>query len=256
MTITELNEKRKELGYSYEMVSRLSGVPLSTVQKTFGGLTKPRYETLSKLRGALVPAVLRDSESSCVTSCRQAQPRYTLEDYYARTGERRVELLDGEFYELAAPSTIHQTIVLKIHRQLEDFIEENNGPCLPFAAPMDVKLFPDRDDLVEPDVIIVCDRKKNLTRRIEGAPDLCVEVLSPANTRRYVAKKRFKYMDAGVREYWEVDPEEETVCVYEFGENGRFRHYTFADHVPVGIFHGECQVDFPGIKKRISEMYG
>ncbi|MCD7957371.1 MAG: Uma2 family endonuclease, partial [Lachnospiraceae bacterium] len=112
------------------------------------------------------------------------QGRFTLEDYLAVREERRVELIDGVIYDMAAPNYIHQDFAFRIWRSFTDYIDKKSGRCWAFGAPVDVQL--DRDDktVVEPDVLIVCDRSKLREGRIYGAPDLVVEVLSPSTSRR------------------------------------------------------------------------
>ena len=186
-----------------------------------------------------------------------------IEDYYALPDERRVELIDGVFYDMAAPSYIHQIIVANVWKCLEDFVEKNGGSCMPFAAPADVQLFCDSDKtMVQPDVFVVCNRDQITMRRLLGAPDLVIEVVSPDSRRRDAALKLRKYREAGVREYWIIFPEEKQVRVYDFecvrtknGKEAAPRVYTFADKVPVGIWDGKCEVDFAEIYERCRFLY-
>ena len=112
--------------------------------------------------------------------------------------------------------------------------------------------------MVQPDVIVVCNRNQITKARIVGAPSLVVEVMSPSSRYMDTVRKLKKYKNAGVREYWVVFPEEQKVLVYNFGENSDLKsgkdavcsvpaEYTFADKVPVGIWNGKCHVDFAEI---------
>ncbi|MBQ7535333.1 MAG: Uma2 family endonuclease [Stomatobaculum sp.] len=180
------------------------------------------------------------------------QGEYTLEDYYALPDEKRVELIDGVFYDMSSPRTDHQLIAGQIHAMLLNHITSKGGNCIPFIAPCDVNL--DRDDrtMVQPDVMVICDRQSIQTRIISGAPDLAIEVISPSTRKKDMILKLHKYSHAGVREYWIVDPITERVIVYPFEEEDFIRIYGFDDKIPVGIFGGDCMIDFNNIKNYIA----
>ena len=183
------------------------------------------------------------------------QGEYTLEDYYALPDERRVELIDGVIYDMSAPTTIHQLIGLEIWGQLQKFIRKKKGTCIPFAAPVDVQLDCDDRTMVQPDVLVVCDRDKIIKRCIYGAPDFVVEVLSPSTKRKDGIIKLSKYISAGVREYWIVDPDKKQVVVYDFQKEDYPVIYGFGGEIPVGIFDGECQIDFAEIYEYMRFLY-
>jgi Uma2 family endonuclease len=165
-------------------------------------------------------------------------------------------LINGRIYDLAAPSYIHQEIAGRIYRIIGDFIDRKGGECNPGIAPLDVQLDKDDRTMVQPDVMINC-KKENRTRmRIIGAPDFVLEILSDSSRSKDMIIKTEKYMSAGCREYWIVDPENEVVIVYDF-ENERFPlNYTFDDKVPVNIYGGELEIDFSIIKKKLNELFG
>ena len=181
----------------------------------------------------------------------------TIEDYYALPDERRVELIDGVFYDMAAPSYIHQNISGMIYYVLMRHVEKNKGSCIPFISPADVQLFGDDKTMVQPDVFVVCNRDRITYARLVNAPDLVIEVISPSTRRKDMDLKLRRYREAGVREYWIVFPKEKQVWVYDFehvrtesGKEAAPRVYTFADKVPVGIWGGACEVDFAEIDER------
>ena len=122
-------------------------------------------------------------------------------------------------------------------------------------APLDVQL--DRDDrtMVQPDVLVVCDRSKVVRRCVYGAPDFVVEILSPSTWEKDMYVKLGKYESAGVREYWIVDPKKKRVLVYDFEHTDFPALYTFTDQIPVGIFAGECRVDFASIYEYVRFLY-
>lgn len=183
------------------------------------------------------------------------QGEYTLEDYLALPDDQRVELIDGVIYDMAAPNYIHQAVSQRIGSYFLDYIDKKKGPCFTFVAPVDVQLDCDNRTVVQPDVMIVCERSKFQKGRIFGAPDMVAEVLSKSTSARDRRLKLVKYRNAGVREYWIVDPDKKRVFVYEFEKSDFPRIYGFEDKVPLGIYQGECEVDFAQIYERIRPLY-
>ncbi len=114
-------------------------------------------------------------------------------------------------------------------------------PCKVYPAPFDVRLFYKEDGtddtVVQPDITVICDESKRGTEGCRGAPDLVIEILSPSNTAIEMQRKLKLYQDAGVREYWIVDPENKSLTVYRF-EEGAILTYIYGKDavVPVGIF--------------------
>lgn len=256
MTIEQMRQRKRELGYSYEQIAELSGLPLGTVQKVLGGITKsPRYDTLSALESVFAdenPFLAREPAGTYKV---KRQGEYNLEDYLALPEERRVELIDGVFYDMAAPLIIHQAISGEIFSKLRDFIRDNKGGCIPLNAPVDVQLDCDDKTVVQPDVLVVCDRDKFKNGRVFGAPDFVVEVLSPSTAKKDCTLKPNKYCEAGVREYWMIDPKKKRVFVYHFEAEECLTLYTFDDVVPVQIFGGRCEIDFREIYEYVKFMY-
>jgi len=285
MTIEEMKERKRALGYSNKQLAELSGVPLGTVQKIFGNVTKaPRRETILALEKVLIAGwhgpAKKESDASYVFAedseeenarLREVafkyraelpegadpkrQGRFTLKDYYALPEDQRAELIDGVLYNMTAPSLAHQTVALQIAYQFLQCMDafEKQG-CEVFISPVDVQL--DRDDrtMVEPDVVVLCDMEKAIKRCIFGAPDFVLEVLSPTTRRKDMLIKLNKYWNAGCREYWIVDPEQMTVTVYDFDGEETAVHYTFDNIVPVRLSEGKCSIDFPAIRKRLERM--
>jgi Uma2 family endonuclease len=128
----------------------------------------------------------------------------------------------------------------KIYNQFEAFLE--GKPCAAFVAPVDVRLNADEKDdtVVQPDILILCDKGKLDDHGVKGAPDLVVEVLSPSSKHYDTVMKLGKYMKAGVRECWLVDPENELVRVYINTGNGEEEQtcHNWGGDIPVGIFPG------------------
>jgi len=259
MRIEDMKRRKRELGYTARQIADLSGVPLGTVQKIFSGHTKaPRYETLQALEKILAPeeerAMVREEAFSYEA---KKQGEYTLEDYYALPEERRVELIDGVIYDMTAPTQQHQVIVGFIHAELWNHVTKNKGKCVVNVAPTDVHLdTEDNKTMVQPDVLVTCDRTKVTVPRIEGAPDLVIEVLSPATRRKDISIKVQKYAQTGVRELWLVDPRDRRVIVYDFEHDDVIGVYTFRDRVPVMIFEGALEIDFSEITDYLNDLLG
>ena len=219
---------------------------------------QPGPETAKPAASAANPAsgdyfLPHSADIQCV---RETAPQYgrrvfTLKDYLALPDDQRVELIDGVFYDMAGPTTLHQMIVFQIQRSLWDHVEKGKGPCIPLASPVDVVLDNDQYTVVQPDVLVVCDREKFRDGRVYGAPDLVVEVLSPSTRRKDITLKLYKYTEAGVREYWIVDPPARQIIVFDLEHDGPIAVYG-GPHgaglkVPVSIWNKEHMVDFEPI---------
>ena len=261
MNIQEMKEKKKEKGYTNEQIAELSGVPLGTVQKIFGGTTtSPRYDTLKALEKIFLPmereryyaSVVKDA-SAAYTVKRQGE--YTVEDYYALPDEQRAELIDGVLYDMASPETLHQMVGGYIYARFLEFISKNKGNCIPLIAPLDVQLDCDDKTMLQPDVVVCCDRDKILRSHVYGAPDMVIEILSPSTRKKDMGLKLKKYITARVREYWMVDPDKKKVVVYDLEHNELPAIYGFEDQVPVKIFAGKCQIDFSEIYSYIEFLF-
>lgn len=172
--------------------------------------------------------------------------RYTSEDYWNLPEGRRAELIDGQLYDMAPPSRMHQKISGGLYRIISNFILERNGTCEVYAAPFAVNLDAEDKDWVEPDISVICDPSKLDERGCNGAPDLVVEIVSPSSRRMDYFRKNTLYFESGVQEYWIVDPDRERTTIY------RYQH----DDVPVIIpFTEEARVGiFPGLTIQISEL--
>lgn len=175
------------------------------------------------------------------------QGEYTIDDYYNHTGEHRVELIDGIIYDMSSPSSIHQIISLQLCIRFDQYIKNHKGNCIPFMAPMDVQLDSNDKTIVQPDVLIICDKSRIKNKIIYGAPDLVVEVLSPSTQNKDIKIKTAKYRKAGVKEYWIINPDTKQICVHVFLPNNNTTLYSFEDKIPVGIWNNECVVDFKEI---------
>ncbi|MCL2096373.1 MAG: Uma2 family endonuclease [Oscillospiraceae bacterium] len=123
---------------------------------------------------------------------------------------RRYELLDGKVYYMARPSSNHNAVVGNIHRIFGNFLRGKK--CRAFVDGIDVKL--SEKDTTVPDVMIVCNPDIIKKNKIDGAPDLIVEVLSLSTAKNDIGYKKDLYEKHGVKEYWIVSPGEKSVQVY------------------------------------------
>lgn len=248
MTLEEMKKRKKELGYSYEQIAELSGVPLGTVQKVFGGITSsPRYETLRALEQVFKSPDTLMVRESAVSYQPKKQGEYTVDDYRALPDDQRMELIDGVLYDMETPTGVHQITGGRIFTVLSNYIMGMKGRCIPMYSPIDVQLDCDDKTIVQPDVLVLCDRDKLTGNTIYGAPDFIVEVLSKSTRKKDMFIKLNKYMNAGVREYWMVDVEKQKVLVYDFEHDNYPVIYGFDTVVPIVMFAGECEVDFQEI---------
>ena len=129
-------------------------------------------------------------------------PICTAEDYWNLPEGERAELIDGQLYALASPSRIHQEIIIELTYHFQHYIKSN----------------------------------KLSDRGCEGAPDLVIEVVSPSSRRMDYIRKMALYADAGVREYWIVDPATEQTALYRFEETDAPAIIPFNQDIPVGIY--------------------
>ena len=289
MFIEGLKEKKEKYNFTCKMISEASGVPMSTVLKVFSGVNEnPRNSTLQKLSkgmtllerqmryasyyGALTEMSkskegIKMSEDISIeefekrlnldevhdgAAAYQVSARNkTVDDFMALPEGTMIELIDGQFYDMAAPSTRHQKIAGRLFFLLMRFVDANGGKCLPMIAPTAVRLDRDNKTMVLPDVLVCCNSDQIKKNWIDGAPDLIVEILSPSNWYNDVKRKLDKYKNAGVREYWIITPEQRVVWVYIFEEGDIYKEYTFEDKIPVRIWNDKCVIDFKEISEYI-----
>lgn len=166
------------------------------------------------------------------------KPNYTIEDIYALPDGERAELIDGELYMMSPPSRIHQEIVLQLSVSIENHIKSNHGECKVYPAPFAVFLNQDEHTYVEPDLSVICDESKLDDRGCNGAPDWVIEIVSPSSQRMDYLTKLMKYQNAGVREYWIVNPKTQTVQTYFFEGEEDSRQFPFDEDIPVRIYEG------------------
>ena len=170
----------------------------------------------------------------------------TLEQYESLPEEQRTEVFDGVIYNLASPSQEHQTISIELSTILNTYIKGKKGTCRVFHAPFDVKLSDQPLTIVQPDLMIICDKKKLDGKRCNGAPDFIIEIVSPGNPADDYIRKLYYYKNAGVREYWIVDPRRKIVTVNYFEGDVLNLQYSFDSVIKVNIYE-DLLIDFSEI---------
>jgi Uma2 family endonuclease len=166
---------------------------------------------------------------------------FTYKDYKAwelKEGER-YELIYGTAYGMSGAATAHQRISGTLFSKLYNYLEGKE--CEVFSAPYDVRLFYKEDEsdntVVQPDIMVICDKKKIGNEGCRGAPDLIVEIVSPSNSYTYMKRKYSLYEYAGVKEYWVIDPVLRTVETFNFNDVPvRDNKYNEDDTVGFGLF--------------------
>ncbi|MEX2336069.1 MAG: Uma2 family endonuclease [Fulvivirga sp.] len=150
--------------------------------------------------------------------------RYSYADYLGWQMDEMVELIKGKVFRsaAAAPRRIHQKISGKVFNKLFNFLEGQK--CEVYEAPFDVRLpvksrkNEDIDTVIQPDICVICDKSKLDDLGCIGAPDLIIEILSPGNNKKELKNKYEVYEESGVREYWIIHPDEQTVMTYTLME--------------------------------------
>lgn len=238
-------------------------VPSTQVQNNFGKYLKfaeANEEIIVTRKGKDIARILPCGESAAdgvresLAEYKTGSGRVTYEQFMELTenSEQRFELIDGVIYNLAAPSFKHQVAVRELLVTFYNWFKGKS--CTPLAAPFDITLHKAADNIcvVQPDIVAICDKeKRNDKDRYLGVPTLAVEVLSPSTRSKDMVKKLDLYMECGVKEYWVVDPMNETIAVYQFADkdivNSRI-YLNLADQT-VQSFH------FDGLQVAIRDVF-
>jgi len=180
-----------------------------------------------------------------ITHIDQLDPNktYSYADYLKWQIDEYVELIKGKVFKMSpSPSASHQRVSRNLSLELGIFLKGKT--CQMFVAPFDVRLKRTEDDqiytVVQPDLCVICDPSKIDEKGCFGAPDLIVEIISPATSRKDVKDKFELYQEVGVTEYWVVEPLDKLVDVFilKEGKYALVKKYVFDDLVPVNILPG------------------
>ena len=172
---------------------------------------------------------------------------YSESDYESLPEDVRAELINGQLYYQAAPSRIHQKILNAVNNTIYNYIHAKGGSCEVYPALFAVKLKEENENIVEPDISVICDPGKLTDRGCTGAPDWIVEIISPSTSSHDYIRKLNLYAKAGVKEYWIIDPRTGKVFVYYLDQaDVNVDSYTFQDKIKVNIYD-DLWIDFKEI---------
>jgi len=170
---------------------------------------------------------------------------FTYTDYLSWPEDKNYELIEGVPFDMSpAPSPYHQEISMNLSFELVRSIKEKKGKCKVYTAPFDVRLPKknqrDQDTLnvVQPDISVICNLDKIDDKGCKGAPDIIIEIVSPATVKKDMKYKLHLYEKYGVPEYWIVLPEEQTIQVYRLNdkqEYGKAECYFQDDIIPLKL---------------------
>ena len=170
---------------------------------------------------------------------------YSYADYLKWRLDEQVELIKGKIFKMSpAPLRVHQKISIIISSAIFNFLKGKQ--CQIYSAPFDVRLpvkskkNEDIFTVVQPDICVVCDLEKLDKAGCIGAPDIVIEILSKGNNRKELQNKYEVYEESGVKEYWVVFPDEQTLLIYSL-INGKYqasRLFTRGDEIKSDILPG------------------
>ena len=171
--------------------------------------------------------------------------KYTYADYLKWRLDEQVELIKGKIFRMSpAPKRIHQKVSIDIASKFYNFLK--GKPCQVYDAPFDVRLpvkskkNEDIITVVQPDICVICDPTKLDDAGCIGAPDIVIEILSKGNNKKELQNKYEVYEESGVKEYWVIHPEEQTVLIYTLVNNQYqpSRLFTGGDEIKTPILPG------------------
>ena len=173
--------------------------------------------------------------------------------------DERYELIDGVPYMMAAPNTAHQALSMFLSVEIGNYLKGKK--CRIFAAPYDVFLSESSKagngglskykkagaTVVQPDLLVICDKDKIKPEGCCGVPDFVIEIMSASTKDKDERLKLYKYLSSGVKEYWLIDPEGQTIQVYHkpkaADKKAALDTFTFSDMVTSHVLDG-LEIDF------------
>lgn len=181
--------------------------------------------------------------------------KYTYEDLLQMGEEERYEVINGVLYKMESPITLHQQIVGELYVQFYKYLEDKK--CKVFISPLDVCLSgiknPKKEyNVVQPDIMVVCDENKITEKCIKGAPDLIIEVLSKTSRKHDTFIKFNLYQHYGVKEYWIIDTEGETIFQYILNEEKIYtlpKIYDITENIKVNVLKN-CIISLEKLLKK------
>ncbi len=139
---------------------------------------------------------------------------YTYQDYEKLPEGPAYQLIDGDLIMTPAPTVYHQAIAARVFEALSEYVRKRNSGVV-FFSPIDVYL--SETETYQPDVVFISKVNSRIIgeKKVEGAPDLVVEILSPGTGYYDLTHKKSVYESSGVKEYWLIDPQEKSIEVLE-----------------------------------------
>ena len=190
--------------------------------------------------------VIREEEALYLTNRKMTYSQFVA---YTEDSDFRYELIDGEVYLLASPSFDHQNITVKLLSHFLNFL--NDKPCDILVAPLDVRLKRDEADqninVVQPDLLVICDKENIEDGKYMGTPLLVIEILSPSTRSKDMLKKLDLYKDSGISEYWVVDPEQKLIHIYALKDKDLENFATFKGEELTSFCYPELKIDTQAI---------
>lgn len=198
---------------------------------------------------------MKEKEKDTMENLAYKIKKYTYEDLLVMEDNKRYELIDGVIYEMSSPSTLHQRVVGELYVQLYEYLKGKQ--CKVFVSPLDVCLSSNWNpkkiyNVIQPDVIVVCDKDKITDKYIKGAPDLVIEVLSNTSRKQDTFVKFNLYQQYGVKEYWIIDTETEVIYQYILNEKNIYtlpKTYDITENVKVEILKN-CTISIKELMKK------
>lgn len=178
----------------------------------------------------------------------RAKIKFTYKDYLQLPEDKRYELIEGEFFMVPSPGYLHQAISKRVFRALDDYVRSLGlGEVL--YAPLDVIL--SEENVLQPDILFISKERLDIItdKNIQGAPDLVIEILSPATAERDRGLKQKLYARFGVQECWLVDPDRKVIEVISLREKG---------FESTGVYREEAILKSPllkGISIKVREIF-
>jgi len=194
---------------------------------------------------------LNAREGSIIQAMPLPKRYYTIAEWEKLPDNPRYELIDGELTMMASASTDHQRISAELCRQFANYLLGKRCAVMQdVTVRLREKVY--RPTAVRPDLIVVCDPKKIQTHGVVGAPDLVIEILSPSTAGIDKVVKFDLYKQAGVREYWIVDPSNRVVDVFEWEKGPAPQTYVREDKIKVGMLDN-CEIDLSFVFPELEE---
>ena len=259
--IEKLKRRKKELGWTNQRLAKESGIPAGTINKILNGTTRyPRDETVDAMIRAIgldyyevehtgsEPALIRENGGYYAAG---KDNRATLNTYYSLPDELRAELIDGKFYYMPAPSLRHQSIAMTLSGLLYGYFANKKEERRVFSSFCDVRLDCDGYTMVKPDIFVVHTKQQLVNEAYcMGAPEFVIEIVSISSAKHDYELKRYKYQNAGVKEYWIVDPIKKRVVAYVFARDALPVVYTFEDKVKPYLYP-DLEIDFGQVEREM-----